>query len=92
MGFSAGARTCVDSERVTALTTDDSCLGQKFAQVEAVAIIALLVRRYEFSLREDVDGTAPTGESLEQKRERICRAMTVITLTPAKVPFVLVPR
>lgn len=92
MGFSAGARTCVDREPNRA-DDDASCLGQKFAQVEAVAIIALLVRRYEFRLREDVDGTAPTGESLEQKRERICRAKTVITLTPAaKVPFLLVPR
>jgi cytochrome P450 len=65
-----------------------SCLGQKFAQVEAVALLTSVVRRFEVHLREDVDGTAPKGETLETKRERVTRCRTVITLTPNPCPVV----
>ncbi|GAA99649.1 uncharacterized protein L969DRAFT_86923 [Mixia osmundae IAM 14324] len=73
LGFSAGPR---------------SCLGQKFAQVEAVAILSALLFKYEVLLKEDVDGTAPKGETLDQKRARITQAKTVITLTPSAVPII----
>jgi cytochrome P450 len=65
-----------------------SCLGQKFAQVEAVNVLTNIVRRYEVVLQEDVDGTAPLGETRRQKRDRITACKTVITLTPSKVPMV----
>ena len=62
LGFSAGPR---------------ACLGQKFAQIEAVAIITHIVRKYEVLLKEDVNGTAPKNETREQKRDRVTRAKTV---------------
>lgn len=62
LGFSAGAR---------------ACLGQKFAQVEGVAVLTTLLRKYEVLLKEDVDGTAPVGESRETKRQRLMQAKTV---------------
>lgn len=73
LGFSMGAR---------------SCLGQKFAQVEAVAILTTVLRRFEVLLQEDVDGTAPKVETREAKRERVTRCKTVITLTPSRCPVV----
>ena len=68
------------------------CLGQKFAQIEAVAVITSVIRKYQVLLKEDVDGSAPQGESRDDKRERITKCKTVITLTPKKVPFVFVER
>lgn len=65
LGFSAGPR---------------SCLGQKYAQIEAVAVLTTILRNYEILLQEDVDGTAPRGESLEDKRERITKCKTVSVL------------
>ena len=62
LGFSMGAR---------------SCLGQKFAQAEAVAVLTTVIRKYEVFLREDLDGTAPVGESLEAKRDRVTKCKTV---------------
>lgn len=57
-----------------------SCLGQKFAQVEAVAVLVTLLRKYEVFLAEDVEGRAPIGETKEEKRARITQARTVRTL------------
>lgn len=54
-----------------------SCLGQKFAQIEAVAILTTIIRKYEVHLKEDLDGTAPLGETLAEKRDRITKCKTV---------------
>lgn len=75
MGFSAGAR---------------SCLGQKFAQVEAVTIITEIIRRFEVRLDPSV---VKPGEDVETARRRLldgCK--TVITLTPKPLPVIFVER
>lgn len=71
MGFSQGAR---------------ACLGQKFAQVEAVTIIAEIIRRFEVEIDPSV---LKKGESTEAARRRLldgCK--TVITLTPKPLPVI----
>jgi len=75
MGFSQGAR---------------SCLGQKFAQVEAATIITEIVRRFEVHIDESV---LKKEEDVETARKRLldgCR--TVITLTPKPLPVVFKER
>lgn len=75
MGFSQGAR---------------SCLGQKFAQVEAVTIIAEIIRRFEVH----IDPTAlRKGETTEQARRRLLNGCkTIITLTPKALPVIFKER
>lgn len=71
MGFSQGAR---------------ACLGQRFAQVEAVTIIAEIVRRFEVEIDPSM---LRNGESTETARRRLldgCK--TVITLTPKPLPVI----
>ena len=71
MGFSQGAR---------------ACLGQKFAQVEAVTIIAEIIRRFEVVIDPNV---LRAGESTEEAKRRLldgCK--TVITLTPKPLPVI----
>ena len=75
MGFSQGAR---------------ACLGQKFAQVEAVTIIAEIIRRFEVEIDPSV---LRAGESREEARRRLldgCK--TVITLTPKPLPVIFKER
>ena len=66
------------------------CMGQKFAQVEMVAIVATLLSRYtvevpshlreEYALRE--------GEAERDRRERVFRVQNGLTLTPRTLPLV----
>lgn len=75
MGFSQGPR---------------ACLGQKFAQVEAVVILSEIIRRYEVH----IDPSAlRAGESVQAARHRLmdgCK--TVITLTPKPLPVIFKER
>lgn len=75
MGFSQGAR---------------ACLGQKFAQVEAVTMIAEFIRRFEVV----IDPRALVeGESREEARIRLLNGCkTVITLTPTPLPVIFKER
>ena len=71
MGFSQGAR---------------ACLGQKFAQTEAVTIISELVRRFEIHLDESA---CRPGEDVVMARDRLLNGCkTVITLTPKPLPII----
>ena len=75
MAFSQGAR---------------QCLGQKFAQVEAVTVISEIIRRYEISIDP---GVLRAGESIEDARKRLLDACkTVITLTPKSFPVIFKER
>lgn len=75
MGFSQGAR---------------ACLGQKFAQVEAVTMIAEFIRRFEVSI--DPKALVP-GESREKARLRLLNGCkTIITLTPTPLPLIFKER
>ena len=66
--FSAGPRACV---------------GRRFAEVEAVAAIALFVQAFEFK------AVPHAGESHAQMSKRLLRAKPMITLTPYDMDLVM---
>jgi cytochrome P450 len=69
--FSAGARACI---------------GRRFAEVETVCILALMIRTFDIT-------PIPSNESFEQKRERLLAAVNKLTLTPKKaLPLRLIKR
>ena len=71
IGFSFGPRTC---------------LGHKFAKVEAVCFLTNLLREWkvEIALKE--------GETVEEWKERVLVPRFVVTLTLGDVPVKLVRR
>lgn len=63
-----------------------ACIGRKFAQVEAVCWLALLLRDWK------VEPLLRPGETLEEWRERVLSAQLVMTLTVGPVPLRFVRR
>ncbi|THU87661.1 cytochrome P450 [Dendrothele bispora CBS 962.96] len=72
--FSAGAR---------------SCLGKRFAEVESVAIISLLILKYKVRVKEEEQFK---NETFEERKERVLNTENGITLTPVRVPLVFTQR
>ncbi|KAI0763128.1 cytochrome P450 [Irpex lacteus] len=70
MPFSGGAR---------------SCIGRRFAEVEAVAIITLFSLRYQIEFKEDPQFA---NETFEERKARVLKHDSLLTLTPGKVPLV----
>jgi len=70
MTFSAGAR---------------GCLGRRFAEIEAVLVLTLVIRRYRVSMDPFTENA---GESKLDRRYRLLRAKARISLTPQDVPLV----
>ncbi|KAI0763709.1 cytochrome P450 [Irpex lacteus] len=62
-----------------------SCLGRRFSETEATVILAMLVSRYRIEVKEEAQFS---GETFEQRKERILKARPGLTLTPVKVPLV----
>ncbi|KAL0063504.1 hypothetical protein AAF712_009600 [Marasmius tenuissimus] len=61
-------------------TGSHACLGRKFFEYEAIAILAMLISKYQIEI--------PTkdGETFEQKKARVLATTTAITLTPGHIP------
>ncbi|KAG9038528.1 hypothetical protein FRB95_000749 [Tulasnella sp. JGI-2019a] len=76
LAFSAGAR---------------SCIGRKFAEVEAVLALTLIVRRFKLSVDSARFQEVP-GESKIDRRNRLVNATTKLTLMPDGLPLVLTRR
>ncbi|KAJ2913373.1 hypothetical protein MD484_g7050, partial [Candolleomyces efflorescens] len=55
-----------------------ACLGRRFFETEATAILALLISRYKVSIKEEPQFA---GESFEQKKERIFTTKHLLSLT-----------
>jgi len=66
-----------------------ACIGRKFSETEAVAIISLLVSRYKISVKEEPQFAS---ETLEERRERLTKSAQVITIHPIRAPLVFTPR
>ncbi|KAF8494809.1 cytochrome P450 [Gautieria morchelliformis] len=66
-----------------------ACLGRRFSEIESVAILTLIVRRYRIELKnpEQYEGLTPL-----QKRDKLLRCRQVITMTPLNVPLVFKKR
>ncbi|KAG9038533.1 hypothetical protein FRB95_000754 [Tulasnella sp. JGI-2019a] len=76
MSFSAGPR---------------GCLGRKFAEVEAVLALTLVIRRYKVTV-DTKRFRELAGESILDRRNRLMNADMKITLTPQGVPLVMTRR
>ncbi|KAI5119154.1 hypothetical protein M0805_005233 [Coniferiporia weirii] len=62
-----------------------SCIGRRFSETEATAIIAVLVTRYRVEVQNEPQFAA---ETFEQRRERVLEVKAGITSTPVRVPLV----
>ncbi|KAG7093329.1 hypothetical protein E1B28_007009 [Marasmius oreades] len=59
-----------------------ACIGRKFFEVEAIAILVMLIRKYEIEI------PTKSGETYEEKKARVLATTTAITLTPGDIPVV----
>ncbi|GJJ06242.1 hypothetical protein Clacol_000433 [Clathrus columnatus] len=62
-----------------------ACIGRRFAEVEAVALLVVLLKHYKIELK---DPEEYAGLDVLQKREKLLRSQTRITLTPIHEPLV----
>ncbi|KAG8847820.1 hypothetical protein FRB96_001408 [Tulasnella sp. 330] len=76
LGFSIGPR---------------QCLGRKFAEVESVATITLILRKYKISV-DTAKFPEVAGESKMARRYRLLQGDPIITLTPKQIPLVFTRR
>ncbi|KAJ7589495.1 cytochrome P450 [Mycena floridula] len=74
MGFSAGPR---------------GCMGRKFSETEAIAVISRLVLQYRITVKPEQQFA---NESFEQKRARVTDSFIGITPTPIRTPLVFTRR
>jgi hypothetical protein len=61
----------------------------RFSEIEALTAIALIVLRYRIEVLEEPQFT---DETFEQRKERVLKAHTGLTLTPTRVPLRLIRR
>ena len=66
------------------------CMGQKFAQVEMVAIVATLLARYSIEIPDAQrdEYALRAGETERDRRERVFQIQHGLTLTPGVLPLV----
>lgn len=55
-----------------------ACLGRRFAEVEAVAVLVMFISRYTVAVKEEL---RYAHETFEQRRERVLKSYAGITLT-----------
>jgi len=63
-----------------------ACLGRRFSETEAVAVITMIVLRYKIELNPSLFTIIP-GESPDATRERLLKAQQVLTLAPENLPL-----
>ncbi|KAF5343987.1 hypothetical protein D9758_012923 [Tetrapyrgos nigripes] len=66
-----------------------ACIGRRFAEIESIAIITMLVIKYRVRIKPE---NRYKGETFEQRKERVLHSRSGITLTPVRVPLVFTPR
>ncbi|THU98705.1 cytochrome P450 [Dendrothele bispora CBS 962.96] len=66
-----------------------SCMGRRFAEVEGVAIITMLILKYHVKIKEE---DRFKNETFEQRKERILESRNGLTLTPLQIPLVFTQR
>ncbi|KAF5351017.1 hypothetical protein D9756_008375 [Leucocoprinus leucothites] len=66
-----------------------ACLGRRFAETEAVAFLTMLVSRYKITVKEE---PRFANETFEQRKERLLKVVSILTLTPVKMPLTFTRR
>ncbi|OBZ67576.1 hypothetical protein A0H81_12405 [Grifola frondosa] len=56
-----------------------ACVGRRFSETEAVAILSLIISRYKVEVKEEPQFA---GETFEQRRERLLKCGSSITIYP----------
>ncbi|KZT71521.1 cytochrome P450 [Daedalea quercina L-15889] len=62
-----------------------SCLGRRFSETEGVAILTYMMKQYRVEVRDEPQHA---GETFEQRKARLLRCKSAITLYPVKAPLV----
>ncbi|OAX42462.1 cytochrome P450 [Rhizopogon vinicolor AM-OR11-026] len=62
-----------------------ACVGRKFSETEAAAVLTILISRYTVSIKDEPQFA---GETHEQHKARILDARSVLTLAPTRLPLV----
>jgi len=62
-----------------------SCLGRRFSETEGVAILTYMIKHYRVDV---VDDPQYAAETFEQRKARLLRCKSAITLYPVKAPLV----
>ncbi|KAG8995058.1 hypothetical protein FRB93_001248 [Tulasnella sp. JGI-2019a] len=69
-----------------------SCMGRRFSEVEAIAIITLIIRKYKVSIDSTRFPDIP-GESKLQRRERVLESAMSIVIRPCSpIPLIFTRR
>ncbi|KIO18583.1 hypothetical protein M407DRAFT_31774 [Tulasnella calospora MUT 4182] len=68
-----------------------ACIGRRFAEVEATAIISLVLKHYKITVDEARLPSIP-GESVVAQRERLLGTSQDLLLTPTNCPLVFTKR
>ncbi|KAG2009542.1 614/534 cytochrome P450 [Coprinopsis cinerea AmutBmut pab1-1] len=66
-----------------------SCIGRRFFEIEAIAVMVMLLSRYKITIKEEEEFR---GETWEEKKERILACTMGGTLTAKRVPLTFVKR
>ncbi|EMD41758.1 hypothetical protein CERSUDRAFT_147048 [Gelatoporia subvermispora B] len=66
-----------------------ACLGRRFSELEGIVVLTMLISRYKVEVLEE---PRFSGETFEQRKQRVLSATSFITLTPDRIPLHLVKR
>jgi len=66
-----------------------ACVGRKFSETEGTAVLTLLISRYRVEIKDEPQFA---HETWEQRKERVLRAESRVTLAPVRVPLVFKKR
>ncbi|KAG9081684.1 hypothetical protein FRC07_014453 [Ceratobasidium sp. 392] len=64
-----------------------ACVGRKFAETEATAVLATILARYEVSIDHSKFPSIP-GETAQARRERLLRPFYMMSLAPEHLPLI----
>jgi len=66
-----------------------SCIGRRFAEVESIVALTMVVAKYKITVKEEPQFAS---ETFQQRRDRVLAHKPVLTLTPVRVPLVFTKR
>ncbi|KAI0732805.1 cytochrome P450, partial [Fomitopsis betulina] len=66
-----------------------SCLGRRFSETEGVAILTYMIKHFRVEVLEEPQHA---GETFEQRKKRLLKCRTALTLYPIKAPLVFFRR
>jgi len=66
-----------------------ACIGRRFSETEAVAVISMLILRYKITVKEEAQFTS---ETFEERQARLTKSASAITVYPIRAPLVFTRR